>query len=683
MRPFCCRSLSSMLVILVLGLLLSGPAQARDYRVDQANPVADDGGPGSAEKPFKTISKAVAVAQAGDTVLVNAGTYGEVVEFKNSGTAEQPIVLKAAPGQRVVVSGAREIKGWRKCTQEDLPGNSRFDQIYVATVESAPRILFQNGVRLRLSRWPANGRHPAEGGTAGTLIDATHLTQPAGAWVGGTLNVRIEKIRSARSARITAYDAARHELTVDKPWGSEIVPGKDVYWIENVPAMIDEPGDFACDTTVKPARLLLWPLEGTDPEKQPPLVPVRGPKLVTWAEGVGHLKIDGLEIAYATENGIGSSAKGGHHVEIVNCILHHDGHAGLGLYNQSDITLRHCLALGSDYGVSIGTSKNILIEECELFSNLADAISVAKDSDNIRLVRNYLHDQWWDNHPDGLQVFAKVTNLLVDSNLIMNTGQGVQTSDTDGAKFVNNILVGQHHAGINLGHNSTDNTEFAGNTVAFSGFHALYFSGKNGLVRNNVFLAGGKGAMVTAQSPGMRVDHNLYWKTDEVRIAVPEGQDQNSRFGDPKFRSAPPLSGRASFTIEQWDKGQEKLAKCTPGKFYLSGGSLTKFLQIGDRLEVNFDGLPRKVTEVTDDYVAFEPPLRTVHPYGWDFLVNWKDRSAFTWDLRLSDDSPGKKMGDQGQDVGSNIDMQAYMKGDFNSDGRRDLPELPADVRVH
>ena len=83
---------------------------------------------------------------------------------------------------------------------------------------------------------------------------------------------------------------------------------------------------------------------------------------------------------------------------------------------------------------------------------------------------------------------------------------------------------------------------------------------------------------------------------------------------------------------------------------------------------------------MTDDSVAFAPPLEKLHHIAWDVIVNWKDKTEFKWDLRLADDSPGKGMGDKGQDVGSNIDIQAYMRGDFDGDGKRDLPELPKGV---
>ncbi len=75
------------------------------YFVDQANPSASDGGPGSAEQPFLTIGKAASLALAGDTVQVYSGTYNELVFVQNSGTTANPLVFTSAPGASVVVTG--------------------------------------------------------------------------------------------------------------------------------------------------------------------------------------------------------------------------------------------------------------------------------------------------------------------------------------------------------------------------------------------------------------------------------------------------------------------------------------------------------------------------------------------------------------------------------------------------
>jgi hypothetical protein len=63
---------------------------------------------------FRTISGAAAKAEAGDTVLIHGGTYRESVTVEQSGTAEKPIRFEAATGERVVVTGADELREWRK-----------------------------------------------------------------------------------------------------------------------------------------------------------------------------------------------------------------------------------------------------------------------------------------------------------------------------------------------------------------------------------------------------------------------------------------------------------------------------------------------------------------------------------------------------------------------------------------
>ena len=93
----------------------------RLYVVDQAIAAADDDGPGSPERPFRTIAPAAARAVAGDTVLVHEGVYRECIAPANSGTAARPLVFRAAPGHRVIVTGSEVFKP----TWEAVPGNTR------------------------------------------------------------------------------------------------------------------------------------------------------------------------------------------------------------------------------------------------------------------------------------------------------------------------------------------------------------------------------------------------------------------------------------------------------------------------------------------------------------------------------------------------------------------------------
>lgn len=55
-----------------------------------------DSAHGTAEQPFRTISKAASIAMPGDTVTVHAGVYREWVSPANSGTKEHRIIYQSA-----------------------------------------------------------------------------------------------------------------------------------------------------------------------------------------------------------------------------------------------------------------------------------------------------------------------------------------------------------------------------------------------------------------------------------------------------------------------------------------------------------------------------------------------------------------------------------------------------------
>jgi hypothetical protein len=73
----------------------------------------DDTSEGSKLKPFKTISKAALLAEAGDTVLVHEGCYREWIKPVRGGKSDlNRITYKAADGEKVIIKGSEVIKNW-------------------------------------------------------------------------------------------------------------------------------------------------------------------------------------------------------------------------------------------------------------------------------------------------------------------------------------------------------------------------------------------------------------------------------------------------------------------------------------------------------------------------------------------------------------------------------------------
>ena len=68
---------------------------------------------GSEASPFRTINRAAAVAQPGDTVVVHGGEYREWVMPRHGGLSDQRrITYEAAAGEHVVIKGSERVTGW-------------------------------------------------------------------------------------------------------------------------------------------------------------------------------------------------------------------------------------------------------------------------------------------------------------------------------------------------------------------------------------------------------------------------------------------------------------------------------------------------------------------------------------------------------------------------------------------
>ncbi|WP_416148951.1 right-handed parallel beta-helix repeat-containing protein [Salipaludibacillus sp. HK11] len=73
----------------------------------------NDQAKGTSEQPFRTISRAAALAMAGDTVTVHAGVYREWINPANGGTEDHRIVYRSAGDGEVIITGAERISDWK------------------------------------------------------------------------------------------------------------------------------------------------------------------------------------------------------------------------------------------------------------------------------------------------------------------------------------------------------------------------------------------------------------------------------------------------------------------------------------------------------------------------------------------------------------------------------------------
>ncbi|WP_333574625.1 right-handed parallel beta-helix repeat-containing protein [Sphingobacterium sp.] len=76
--------------------------------------VGNDGQVGTQAKPLRTITAAAKLAMPGDIITVHEGVYRESIVPPRGGlSAKQPITYRAAKGEKVVIKGSEEVKGWK------------------------------------------------------------------------------------------------------------------------------------------------------------------------------------------------------------------------------------------------------------------------------------------------------------------------------------------------------------------------------------------------------------------------------------------------------------------------------------------------------------------------------------------------------------------------------------------
>ncbi|MFB3894569.1 MAG: right-handed parallel beta-helix repeat-containing protein [Phycisphaerae bacterium] len=112
-------------------------------------PQGDDNGPGTRDKPFKTIQHAVDVVEPGDTILLAVGEHNETVTVKRSGRADAYITLacegsdatddKAVPHAFPTIAGGQAVAG---------PWTRVEERLFVTDLKGEPNTVLLDGKRI-------------------------------------------------------------------------------------------------------------------------------------------------------------------------------------------------------------------------------------------------------------------------------------------------------------------------------------------------------------------------------------------------------------------------------------------------------------------------------------------------------------------------------------------------------
>jgi hypothetical protein len=429
--------LASLAAMFLLAAMAPATGAAQGCRIEYwVSPNGSDGAAGDALRPFRTLERArdavrlqrvrspcalVVTLRGGDYRL----TRTLVLDARDSGDAGRPVVWRAAPGERPVISGAVRVAGWAmhdpaKGILRAYVGPQRTRQLYVNGVRA---------VRAQTAPFPAE----FERTTTGYRFISSGGTMPA--WSNPS---EIEAVALAqwKMMRCPVASISNGDIVMREPcWTNanvfQAAAGSVSLWnfrlvarFENALEMLDTPGEWYLDSTT--GWLYYMPRPGEDMASASVELPV----VETLIDGrgelgspVAHIVFDGLTFAYATW--LGPSSPDGYAADQSGFHLTGRGHpvnfighdpnvtrtpGNVRFIFARDITFRrstfvHLGGAGLDFDT--GSQSNAILD-----STFEDISSAAIQVGGV-LVQD--HHPW---HPDQV-----TRDNLISNNLVQRVGR--------------------------------------------------------------------------------------------------------------------------------------------------------------------------------------------------------------------------------------------------------------------
>lgn len=444
--------------LLVL-LSFAAPALA-DFHV---SPSGSDTNPGSPQKPFATIQKAIEMAQKaqGDAkrVLLHSGTYyNSAVSFT---AAHSDLVVQAAPNQKPILCGGIPISQWIKN-----------NHLYYATLPSTHkwdvRLLQVNGQYRPRARYPKDGTL-----THLSVFDVPWMSTTYGGWQRKPTTEELTTLKY--NPADLPEDLSNAEVTVFHMWDESVSAiqshdrlnntlkltpelghppgafGVKKYCLWNLAAGLTTPGQWYYHRLNN--RIVYWPLPGEDMATAQVIVPTQN--TIFRIDGAKKLILRNLTLAVTTVPIMTGGFAAGNYpaaIELANteyCLLD-----GLTIQNVA--------------GHAIKARKNAKftrIENCDISFCGAGGIYVSGEKTEIR--NNLVHSIGLA-YPSSIGINGGGKNSVVAHNEIRNTPYSAMTFGGENTIIESNLIT----ACMKVLHDGAAIYVFGGKNVTLRGNHA-------------------------------------------------------------------------------------------------------------------------------------------------------------------------------------------------------------------
>ena len=465
-------------------------------------------------------------------VWVHGGAYSLaapfVLEPRDSGTAEAPVIYAAYPKEQPVFSGGRAITGWRQTGPlwEAILPEVKAGQWYF-------RQLFADGQRRQRARSPNSGYHRIARLIPGPPVpNAKPVARDRFEFAPGDLrswrrlaDVNLVLMHSWENSihPLKSVDEASHLVELAAPmkewWGLGYWEEHQRYFVENARELLDAPGEWYLDRET--GLLTYWPLPGERLGDTQLVAPV----LTEFVRLAGDPD-QGAFVRHVTLRGLTF-----HHTDWV---LDPRGNSSTQAAVEVPATITADGAL------------NCAIEACEVAHIGTYGIWFRRGCKEGRIQRNRLFDLGAGAIRVGEDRMAKTevaetSRTLVDNNHLFNGGRiypgcvGIWIAQSSGNRVSHNDIHDLYYTGISVGWNwglepnRTSNNVIEWNHVHHLGQGVLSDAGliyclgvsPGSVIRNNVFHdlwpysapALGWGIYLDAQCGNYLVESNLVYNT--------------------------------------------------------------------------------------------------------------------------------------------------------------------------
>lgn len=397
--------------------------------------------PGTAQRPLATLPQARDLARqqlkAGQSVeiVLRSGTYELKAPLElgaaDSGTAQKPVVWRAAPGAQVRLSAGRNLTGWRPVS--DAAIRERLDpavQNRVLEIDlkaqgiteygdmsggfsksgSTGLELFVDDAPMHISRYPNQGFISIAEVMGATPIDVrgTRGTKEGIFRVADQRITRWVKEKDPRvmgywfwdwadeRQKVAAIDPEKLTLTLSAPWhGSGYRKGQYFYGF-NLLSEIDQPGEWYMDRETG-KLYVLPPGKGAPKRAMVSLLPS-----ILNLKGASHITLRGLTLEGARDHAV--TLNDCEDVSLVGSTVRNSGKWAVRIDGGRSCVVRGCEITGTgDGGISLNggdrktlTPANHLVENCHIFAysrwNRTYQPGISINGVGNRVVHNLIHD---------------------------------------------------------------------------------------------------------------------------------------------------------------------------------------------------------------------------------------------------------------------------------------------------